>query len=128
MKNGTAEIVRLAIDRSSAVNTYWNLYIAVATAVVGTAASGGEFTSSLALKIILTGAFALFALSNLNAIQRLGELRSVLLEMLPEDMPKRERLLESLKPATRHTYAVFHVALDIAIIACIWFAPRLGTT
>lgn len=117
------EILGFAIDRASAINTYWNIFIAVATAVVGVMASGKAFTSSRALKIFLAGAFVVFAYSNLDAIIRLGELRTALLAMLPDDLPNREAVIGSLRPAEWWQYTGFHVFLDVVVLAAIWFVP-----
>ena len=117
------DILGFAIDRASAINTYWNIFIAVATAVVGVMASGKTFTDSLTLQIILTGAFVVFAYSNLEAIIRLGKLRKALLAMLPDDLPNCEAVVESLSPAGRWHYAGFHVFLDVVVLSAIWFVP-----
>jgi len=121
MELQTGEILNLAIDRASAVNTYWNLYIAVATAVIGTMASGKVFTGSLALKVFLSLAFVVFAASNLWAILRLGDLRTALIGMLPETLPAS--LTDSIRPASATGYSSFHIALDLVVLACIWFVP-----
>jgi hypothetical protein len=115
------DILGFAIDRASTINTYWNIFIAVATAVVGVMASGETFTNSCALKIFLTGAFVVFAYSNLEAIIRLGKLRKALLAILPEDFPNREAIVGSLSPAEWWQYAGFHVFLDAVVLAAIWF-------
>lgn len=117
----THEILNLAIDRASAVNTYWNLCIAVATAVIGTMASGRMFTTSAALKVFLSLAFIVFAASNLFAILRLGDLRIALIYMLPETLPTA--LADAIRPASAAAYSVFHIALDGLVLACIWFVP-----
>lgn len=123
----TSEILGFAIDRASAVNTYWNLYIAVATAVIGTMASGKAFVGSTPLKVFLSLAFIVFAASNLFAILRLGDLRTALLDMLPETLPRA--LTVSLSPASPAAYSAFHIALDLVVLACIWFVrwPRSGS-
>lgn len=118
-----ADILGLAIDRAGAINTYWNLHIAVSTAVLGIMASGKHFTSSKALKTIMTCAFVLFAYSNLDAILRLGELRIALLELLPSELSNREAFVASLAPASRGQYVAFHAVLDIAVVTAIWFVP-----
>ena len=118
-----SEILKLAIDRAAAVNVYWNLLIAVSTAVLGIMASGKSFTSSRNLKMLLTCAFALFAYSNLAAIIRLGELRSALLSMLSAEMEVRSALIAGLQPAPLLTYAAFHITLDAAVVAALWLVP-----
>ena len=117
------DILGFAIDRASAINTYWNIFIAVATAVVGVMASGKAFTNSRVLKIFLSGAFVVFAYSNFEAIIRLGELREALLDMLPNDLPNRQAVVGSLSPAEWWQYAGFHVFLDAVVLAAIWFVP-----
>lgn len=117
------DVLGFAIERASAINTYWNIFIGVATAVVGVMASGKAFTNSRALKIFLTGAFVVFAYSNLDAILRLGELREALLAMLSTDFPNREAVVQSLRPAEWWKYTGFHVFLDAVVLAAIWFVP-----
>jgi hypothetical protein len=114
------EVLGFAIDRASAINGYWNLYIAVATCLVGVMSSGKVFTKSKSLKVFLTVAFVVFAYSNLDAILRLGELRTELLEMLPSDM---KGLRDSLSPAKPWQYVNFHGVLDLLVIFAIWFVP-----
>lgn len=117
------DILGFAIERASAINTYWNIFIAVATAVVGVMASGKAFTNSRALKLFLTGAFVVFAYSNLEAIVRLGELREALLAMLSAEFPNREAVVRTLSPAEWWKYTGFHIFLDAIVLAAIWFVP-----
>jgi len=112
------DILGFAIDRASAINTYWNLYIGVATGVVGVMSSGKVPTKSSSLKIFVTTAFAVFAGSNLSAILQLGKLRTALLALLPADM---EALNHSLAPAEPWQYIIFHGVLDLLVIAVVWF-------
>ncbi len=114
------DILGFAIERASAINGYWNLYIAVATGVVGVMSSGKLFTKSKSLKTFLTVAFVVFAYSNLAAILRLGELRTALLDMLPNNL---EALRGSLAPAKPWQYIGFHGALDLLVVASILFVP-----
>lgn len=114
------DILGFAIDRASAINGYWNLYIAVATGFVGIMSSGKVFTKSTSLKVFLTIAFVVFAYSNLDAILRLGELRTALLDMLPTGM---KALHESLAPAKPWQYKAFHGVLDLLVVGTIWFVP-----
>ena len=118
---GPKEIYGFAIDRASAINVYWNIFIAVATGIVGIMASGKAFSNSRSLKIFLSVAFVVFAYSNLDAIIRLGELREALLSMLPSKI--YEEIIKSLSPAAWWLYTIFHVLLDAVVIAAIWFVP-----
>jgi hypothetical protein len=117
------DILDLAIERASAVNTYWNLFIGVATGVVGVMASGKAFTTSRTLKVFLSLAFALFAYSNLEAILALGRLRDALLQILPSEFPNRNILIENLKPADAWKYITFHGVLDAIVLGAIWLVP-----
>lgn len=120
MAKDSNAVLGFAIERAAAINGYWNLYIAVATGLVGIMASGQSFTGSVALKIFLTLAFGVFAGSNLDAILRLGRLRSALLDMLPADLGA---LRKSLAPATAAQYMAFHATLDLVVVATIWLVP-----
>lgn len=117
------DILGLAIERAAAVNTYWNLFIGVATGVVGVMASGKAFTNSRILKVFLSLAFALFAYSNLEAILALGRLRDALLQILPTEFPNRAILIENLRPADAWKYIGFHGLLDTIVLGAIWFVP-----
>ena len=41
-------ILRLAVERASALNDLWNLFLAVATAVIGLLAAGKSFSQQVA--------------------------------------------------------------------------------
>ena len=112
-----------AIERASALNGLWNLFIAVVTAVVGIMASGKAFTTNGLLKSGLSLAFVAFAVVNLEAMVRLGHLRDALLDMLPSALPNQAQVVESLRPARWWQYAAFHLLLDAAVLAAIWFVP-----
>ena len=120
MVKDTNAVLGFAIERASAINGYWNLYIAVATGLVGVMASGRAFTSSVTLKAFLTVAFVVFALSNLDAIVRLGRLRSALLEQLPAELGKVGR---NLAPAPTRQYVAFHAVLDLTVLGAVWLVP-----
>ena len=114
------DILGFAIDRAAALSGYWNLYIAVATGVVGVMQAGKRFTQSNILKVFLTITFVVFAYSNLDAILRLGEIRTVLLEMLPTEL---KGVYNSLAPAKPWQYITFHGVLDLLVVASIWIVP-----
>jgi hypothetical protein len=66
------DVLGFAIERASALNGFWNLYIAVATGLVGIMASGKPFTQSKALKLFLSFAFVVFAVSEITIIVLAG--------------------------------------------------------
>src|SRR5262245_49571525 len=114
------DVLGFAIERASALNGLWNLFIAVATAIIGVMASGKAFTTSRLLKIFFTLAFVAFACVNLDAMLRLGELRQALLSMLPKTFPGRPEVVASLSPAKPWQYVSFHILLDAVVLAAIW--------
>jgi hypothetical protein len=117
------DVLGFAIERASALNGLWNLFIAVATAIVGVMASSKPFTTSGSLKTVLSVAFVAFAYVNLDAMLQLGELRLALLKMLPPEFPNRVQVVTSLNPAEWWQYMIFHLLLDAVVLAAIWLVP-----
>jgi hypothetical protein len=117
------DILGFAIERASALNGLWNLFIAVATGIVGVMASGKAFTTSRSLKVFVSLAFVAFAYVNLEAMLRLGELRQALVSMLPSALSGRAEVVASLSPAKPWQYVVFHLFLDAVVLAAIWVVP-----
>ena len=117
------DFLSFAIDRASAINVLWNLWLGVATGVVGFMVSGKEFTQGIVLRAFVSVAFGLFAYSNLNAILRLGNLREALLQAIPLDLPNRAAIIEGLSPAEPVEYITFHVVIDVVVLGVIWAAP-----
>jgi hypothetical protein len=83
------------------------------------------FTQSKTLKLFLSFAFVVFAVSNLAAILRLGELRTAILQLLPLDLAS---VRPSLAPAAPWQYKLFHGVLDLLVLGAIWFVPWPHTT
>lgn len=137
MELSHSQIIELAVDRAGAVNVYWNFYVAVATAVLATMASGKNFTSSKSLKVLLSVAFLAFAQSNYGGISNLAEIRNSLLDLIQQDSKICNKLLSSLpsppqdydklicslRPPPEWKLISFHLSLDAIIVACIWFVP-----
>ena len=117
------DLLGFAIERASALNGLWNLFIAVATGIVGAMASGKSFTTTLSLRVLLSLAFVAFAYVNLDAILALGDLRNALLSMLPSVLPGRADVVASLSPAKAWQYVTFHLFLDTVVLAAIWVVP-----
>ncbi len=117
------DVLGFAIERASALNGLWNLYIAVATGVIGVMASGKSFTTSPFLKVSLSLTFAVFACVNMDAMFRLGDLREALLAMLPPSLPNRAAVVKSLSPVQPWQYAAFHLFSDAVVLAAVWLVP-----
>lgn len=117
------DILELAIDRADAIFTYWNILLAVATALLGTMASGKKFTQSVILKGVLTLVFSVFAVSNLLVILQLASLRVELLSLLGSSNTISDALISSLAPAAKANYIAFHLFIDMSVVAAVWFVP-----
>lgn len=115
------ELIKLLIERGSYMNTYWNFYIVVTSAIIGILASGKEFTRLFAVRGLLCVVFILFAASNFNAIYNLISQRIALADQLTTAVP--DALMSTLKPQNYEIYIAFHVLLDLAVVACILWVP-----
>ena len=115
------QFLELLIERGSYMNTYWNFFIGVSSALVGILASGKHFTRSTTLKVVLCLVFVVFAVSNFGAIASLVEQRNALLGQLSADFPAV--LKASLKPKSFGKYLAFHLILDFLVVSCILFVP-----
>lgn len=115
--------MRLAIDRSDALNNYWNLYLGTSTAVLGLMATGKSFTRSPSFKVARAVAFVLFAYVNRDAILYLRTARLSLLDIAREDRPGRVALLDGLAPASVGYDLAVHLVLDALVVLAIWLVP-----
>ncbi|MGC1495499.1 MAG: hypothetical protein WA790_06805 [Sulfitobacter sp.] len=115
------QFLKLLIERASYMNTYWNFFIGVSSAIIGILASGKNFTRNSGLKAILVLVFIVFAISNFGAISSLVDQRHALLWQLSSDFPTD--LSKSLQPKTYGEYLAFHLVLDLLVVICILFVP-----
>jgi hypothetical protein len=115
------ELIKLAIDRSEAINTYWNLYIAVAGAIVGIIASD-KVVITLRLRWIVAAVFIVWALSNLDAIWILNKQRSELCSLLESKSPEAQPLSKELRPHCAYLYVLYHLVLDLGVLGFIRYA------
>lgn len=129
------DLLKILIERTSYINTYWNFYIVVATAIVGTLASG-KITINRNIRIIFTVAFVLFAQSNCAAIKDINEQRTAILDQISVDNIEKivsgkvttgrndkERIAiiaREFKPNPKLVYLLFHFLLDITVLVAIW--------
>lgn len=116
------DLLKMLIERTSYINTYWNFYIIVSTAVIGTIASG-KIHISKTIRVILTIAFLLFAASNLHAILTVNEQRDALVALIP---PELSAVSQTLKPGPMLQYITFHLLLDIAVLFGVWRIRQNG--
>lgn len=123
MSVDTKDLLPLAIARADSINTYWNLYIGVATGTLGLMASNKTFSSSAAIKTALIVGFSVFAASNLLAILSLNQQRTELIKLISDCSLKD--LMEALKPYDTSAYVIYHLALDLVVIGAILLVGRL---
>ena len=113
------ETLKLLLDRSDAVNKYWNIYSVVALGAVAAAphlnSAGGFYLPH----IVLALAFLIFALSNLLAIRAINRQRAELATLV--EAPFRRAALLGGPPADA-TLICFHAALDILVVIALIYA------
>jgi predicted branched-subunit amino acid permease len=117
------EIIKLAFDNASGTSIYWNFFLVVSTAILGALASGKEFTQSKALKVVMTIAFIVFAVSNLKSLLSVLNQREALLAMLTNVGPKLASLCEALSGLKRGQLITFHLIADLVVLSAIWLVP-----
>lgn len=122
-----AVLLPIAVERTAEINTYWNIFIGVATGVLGTMVAGKEIAQNIKVKLLLSIGFAIFAASNLDAILTLNAQRVALADLL--DDPELAALVKEIRPAPWYYYAIFHAVLDAIVIGAIWSVTpaRKGT-
>jgi hypothetical protein len=118
MSLSASDILPIAIERTAEINTYWNIFIGVATGVLGTMVAGKEIAQNTKVKVLLSVGFALFAASNLEAILALNAQRQALAALL--DDPALAGLVKEIRPGPWYYYAIFHAMLDAIVIGAIW--------
>jgi hypothetical protein len=111
------EGLKILFERAEALNGYWNLYIAVSLGVLGLMASGKPFTQLRQTKVLLTIAFAAFAMSNLDVIIDTNEQRRALGALIE---PKFQTAAGFAAPPDNWKVMTFHVVLDVLVVLCIW--------
>jgi hypothetical protein len=118
-----SDILGFVIDSTSRMNSYWNFFVGVSTAVFATLATGGDLTKSWAFKLGLTFAFVMFIASNLLPMLSVIEQKEALLDMRRSDTVITEALASSFSRVGRNGYIAFHLVADTIVLSAIWFVP-----
>ena len=108
--------MKILINRSQYINTYWNFYIGVATFVLGLVLSG-KFSINRVTKKLLLVSFLLFTVSNLLSIINLNEQRELLISNINLVYSV---MAEAFKPDHKLSYILFHLTLDITVLTIVW--------
>jgi hypothetical protein len=116
------DLLPMAMERASQLNTLWNLFIVVATAILGIMATGKSFTNSWAIKMLISLVFFCFAACNLDGIYSLTVQRENLDLLLqdPHNSQYLTNVIEALKPFPWYGYLAFHLFLDAVVLVAIW--------
>ncbi len=116
-------------QRADATQTFWNLYLGVVTTILGllTAAKIDWFRREVC--IALTCVFAVFAYSNFAALDALRQQRAGLVDVAVHAQGFQEcvyrSILRAVGPPGRITLRIYHLVLDLFVIAAVWFVPFL---
>ncbi len=122
MMNDYHPYLQLAFDRADAVNSFWNIDIAVALGIIGVMASAKPFTRSARVKIVLTLGFVIFAGSNLLALLQTNMQRVELLKLVM--LESRLAPVASVSgPELSWLLIVFHCTIDLLVVLAIWLVP-----
>ena len=122
------ELVQLYMERSTALQWYWTIYIIVVGGLL--AFSSLRQRKDLVTMVLLTVLYACFAYKNLGAIEDSTAERAAILSSLKSHEPKgpdaaevkhlREGLEPTLTPSTVNEVRYFHIACDLLTIALLW--------
>ncbi len=121
------ELIQLYFERSSAMQSYWNLYVVILGGML--AFSSMRKQPAAITTLIVSILFALFAYNNLDAMhdttaQRFAVLDSVKAyqagDTAATNKDVRSRLEPTLTPATYNNVRMTHVISDVLAIAALW--------
>ena len=121
------ELVQLYFERSTAMQSYWNLYVVILGGML--AFSSMRQKPAAVTTLIVSILFALFAYNNLDAMHDTTNQRWAVLRSIKEfnagdtaatNKPIRDKIEPTLTPATYHSVWLTHVTSDILAIAALW--------
>jgi hypothetical protein len=122
-----SELIQLYLERSNALQAYWNLYVVIVGGLL--AFSSLRKQPAAITTLIVSVLFGLFAYENLDAIQvatgqRLATHEAITkfdLSAAPASAKQLRDLLEpTLTPASHGSVRATHLASDILVIIALW--------
>ena len=127
------DFVELGLAKADAVQTFWNYYLVVVTAIVGIYVSEKVhiIIRAKATKGVLVVLFMLFAASNLNGLLKNWDVREAISSAALNDYQYDEALhgdivaLITITPEERRLNIVFHLVLDLIMVLFIWFGTDI---
>lgn len=127
------QTLEFVFARADAMQTFWNLYIVVVTAILGFLGSSKLAWRTHIVPTVLTIGFLLFAASNFWALdsarrQREGLIAHAETQLVPNEGADLGRVLGAVAPPSESLLRLFHAALDLAVLAAIWLIPFVRRT
>ena len=126
------EILPIYFERSTAVQTFWNIHITVSLGILAFVAAAHTAVGHVPIALILTFAFLAFTLSNLSALMEVQRQRHALAEvirqMADQSEDKHDRNLADIStPPELWKVRTFHLVMDAFVVVVIWFVPWVLT-
>ena len=107
-----SDLLQILLASSGSLAAYWNILIAGIAAIIGVLASGKSFVSVPTTRVLLSGLFIVFAMSNLVAILDLVDQRRVIVELLPKSGDFLE-LARAFTPPGPLVLILFHLVIQV---------------
>jgi hypothetical protein len=125
------DLLPIYLERSAAVQTFWNFHITVSLAVLGFVTAAQSAVATWQVQLLITLAFAAFALSNLAALSEVQQQRHVLSEILRALAERageenQKRLSALAKPPHVWQVCLFHLIMDVFVVTAVWLVPSLA--
>lgn len=121
------ELIQLYFERSTAMQSYWNLYVLIVGGLL--AFSSLRKQPAATTTAVVSILFALFAYKNLDAMYDTTQQRFATVQAIrqfdsggtaPSSKPIRDLIEPTLTPATYGSVRATHVTSDILTIAALW--------
>jgi len=121
------DLVTLYFERSSAMQTFWSIYVTIALGLLAFIGSVKPSPERNLLAGILSFSFVAFAAVNLDALVDVTIARNVAKELISNFKPSAtltqeviDKIMLTVRPPAVWTIIVFHVTADILVLAGVW--------
>ncbi|MDB4517019.1 hypothetical protein N9089_05405 [Crocinitomicaceae bacterium] len=124
------DLLPIYMERSAAVQTFWNFHITVSLAVLGFVTAAHSAVNVWPVQLLISFAFVAFALSNLGALAEVQQQRHVLSGIMHRLADRtgeedQQRLASLASPPQVWKVRLFHLAMDCFVVAAVWLVPLL---
>jgi hypothetical protein len=117
------DILSFVFQRADATQTFWNFFATVATAILGFVAAAKTEWLNRITRSVLTLGFAIFAFANFQALNVTRVQVEQLIALLKNT--NLAGIGESARPSPFYRLLLFHLCLDVTVLALIWIIPRI---